>query len=316
MTTEQHSVRKVTHLVDSATTAVGPAVLRWTAALLWIGNVGWKRPPDFGRTAGGCSALCKYTKAGIDHPVIPGAPWFFEHVISPHLWAFGWLTILIEGGLAVLLISGRFQRTAAVVGVVQSLAILAAVANAPGEWYWSYLLMIALHLALLVTAPRSRVQSASTTGVVAIGFGALMALVHSGEGPTGTAFTLFGGKSALPDDLGRNLFGGSVVLGLIIIAVGVAGLLLARLALAQQRIAGAAIAAIGVILAFTYGPNELLIRLGSTTTTAVVIAALGLALAIQPAHDAVASMPASPDEVPDEADVTSDLAPEVPMPPA
>lgn len=314
MTTRRDSAHKVTHTVDRITTAWGAEVLRWVAALLWLGNVSWKRPPDFGRTAKGCAALCKYTKAGIDHPVVPGAPWLFEHIISPHLWAFGWLTILIEGALVVLLVSGRYRRTAAVIGIIQSFAIMSAVANAPGEWYWSYLLMIALHLALLITAPSAHMPSASTTAVVTIGFGALMALVHSGEGPTGTAFTLFSGRSDLPDDLGRNLFGGSVLLGVIIIAVGVVGLLLVRLRLDQQRIAGMVIGAIGIILAFTYGPHGLLLRLGSTTTTACFIVALGLALAVQNTGNVLADRRESdgPDEEAMAAPGTPDVATDSP----
>ena len=36
---------------DSRTTRVLPAALRVTAGLLWLSNVGWKTPPDFGRSA-------------------------------------------------------------------------------------------------------------------------------------------------------------------------------------------------------------------------------------------------------------------------
>lgn len=285
MNANKLSSTKVTIAVDSASSRWGPPVLRWTAALLWLGNVSWKRPPSFGRSAEGCRSLCGYTEAGIDHPVLPGAPWLFEHVISPHLWAFGWITILSEGTLAILLLSGRYRRTAAVLGVVQSLGILAAVANAPDEWYWSYLLMIALHVAVLTTTSGSRTQSARVMAAVTIGFGAVMAIVHGGEGLTGTGFTLFAGNTGLPDDLARNLFGGSVVLGLIMAVLGVAGFVAAaRLNTAQQRFVGGALAVAGAALFLTYGPDGLILRLGSTTTTACVIVALGLGLAIPSAH--------------------------------
>ncbi len=285
MNANKLSPTKVAIAVDSASSRWGPPVLRWTAALLWLGNVSWKRPPGFGRSAEGCRSLCGYTEAGIDHPVLPGAPWLFEHVISPHLWAFGWITILSEGTLAILLLSGRYRRTAAVLGVVQSLGILAAVANAPDEWYWSYLLMIALHVAVLTTTSGSRTQSARVMAAVTIGFGAVMAIVHGGEGLTGTGFTLFAGNTGLPDDLARNLFGGSVVLGRIMAVLGVAGFVAAaRLNIAQQRFVGGALAVAGAALFLTYGPDGLILRLGSTTTTACVIVALGLGLAIPSAH--------------------------------
>ncbi len=279
----------VTVAVDAASARWGSTVLRWTAALLWLGNVAWKRPPGFGRSADGCRALCGYTKAGIEHGVLPGAPWLFEHVISPHLWAFGWITILSEGTLAILLMSGRYRRTAAALGILQSLAILVAVANAPHEWYWSYLLMIALHVAILTTTSGSPPQPAWAMAVVTTGFGAAMTIVHVGEGLTGTRFTVFSGRSGLPDDLAKNLFGGSVALGLIVAALGVAGLLAAaRLDSARQRLLGITGAILGAVLFLTYGPDGLILRLGSTTTTACVIIALGLGFAIQ-------SAPADPD---------------------
>ncbi len=272
---------RLTETVDGVTSRWGASVLRWTAALLWMGNVSWKRPPDFGRTAKSCGSLCGYTKDAVAHPVLPGAPWVFEHVISPHLWAFGWLTVFIEGSLAVLLMSGRYRRIAAVLGIVQSFAILAAVANTPGEWYWSYLLMMALHVAVLVTAPQVKAPSGRAMAGATVGFGLVMAAAHSGEGLTGTGFTLFNKGNDLPGDLGKNLFGGSVLLGLLIAVVGVAVLVLApRLEAAQRRVLGIVLAVIAVASVFTYDASGLFIGLGSTTTTAAVVAALGLSFAI------------------------------------
>lgn len=127
---------------------VAPAVVRITAGLLWFVNVDWKVPPDFGRAAG--RGLARFVQLGIDHPVLPPYSWFLEHVVQPNLTVFGWLTLLIEAGLAALLISGTFTRLAALGGIAQSGAIALSVMNAPGEWYWSYLLMMAVHLAILV----------------------------------------------------------------------------------------------------------------------------------------------------------------------
>ncbi len=276
------NTERLTETVDGVTSRWGSSVLRWTAALLWLGNVSWKIPPGFGRTAKSCGALCGYTKDAVAHPVLPGAPWVFEHVISPHLWAFGWLTIFLEGGLAVLLMSGRYRRVAAVLGIVQSFAILSAVANTPGEWYWSYILMMALHVAVLTTASRVKAPSGRAMAGATVGFGLVMAAAHSGEGLTGTAFTLFNSKGRdLPNDLGKNLFGGSVLLGLLIAVVGVVVLVLApRLEAAQQRVLGIVLAVVAVGSVFTYDASGLFIGLGSTTTTAAVVAALGLSFAL------------------------------------
>jgi hypothetical protein len=277
----KHTTERVASLVDGIAARWVPGVLRWTAALLWLGNISWKRPPDFGRSGSGCGALCGYVQAGIDHPVLPGSAWLFEHVISPHLWAFGWFTILGEGTVAVLLASGRFRRTAGVAGIMLSIGILAAVANAPGEWYWSYILMIALHLAVIVTTAQSPQPSARPMGIVTVAFGAAMALVHISEGFTGTAFSAFKGGGDLPGDLIRNLFGGSVALGLLLALIGVAGLLAGeRLAEPSRRLVGVITIVAAAVVFLTYSDDGTIIGLGSTTTSACVLDALGLSLAI------------------------------------
>lgn len=126
--------------------------LRLTAGLLWLSNVGWKVPPDFGRSEDGCSGLCRFVDEGAENGVIAPWSWLMENVVAPNLTLFGYLTLLTEFTLAVLLLSGTLTRLAALVGVGQSLAIGLSVANAEGEWYWSYLLMIALHVAIFALA--------------------------------------------------------------------------------------------------------------------------------------------------------------------
>lgn len=126
--------------------------LRLTAGLLWLSNVGWKTPPDFGQSGDSCRGLCGFVQEGADNGVIAPWAWLMEHLVAPHLTVFGYLTLLAEFTLAVLLLSGTLTRLAALVGAAQSLAIGLTVANADGEWYWSYLLMIALHVALFALA--------------------------------------------------------------------------------------------------------------------------------------------------------------------
>jgi len=49
---------------ESRTTRILPAALRVTTGLLWLSNVGWKTSPDFGRSADGCSGLCRFVEEG------------------------------------------------------------------------------------------------------------------------------------------------------------------------------------------------------------------------------------------------------------
>ena len=111
-------------------------------------NLSWKKAPSFGQDTG----LFRYTSDAVSHPVFPPYSWLVEHVILPNFQAFGWVVLVIESLLAVLLITGLLTRLAAGIGVLQSLAIALSVANAPNEWPWSYWLMIAAHLVLLTGA--------------------------------------------------------------------------------------------------------------------------------------------------------------------
>ena len=220
---------------------------------------------------------------GAEHPVFPGSAWLFEHLIGPNLGVFGWFTILAEGTVAALLLSGRFRRLASVGGMMLTIGIMAAVANAPGEWYWTYILMIALHLGVLVTTPASPEQAASTTAIAAMGFGAAMLVVHIGSGVTGTDFTIFDGSAPLPNDLARNLWGGSALLGLAFVLFGALGFLVAKgTDPVRARIIGWAAMAAALVMFATYGADGTILGLGSTTTSACVLAALGLGLAFPP----------------------------------
>jgi hypothetical protein len=215
----------ITARTDDLTRRWVPHVLRWVAGLLWLSNAGWKVPPNFGRSGDECRSLCRYMEEGIDHPVLPGSSWIFEHLLVPNLTAFGWTTVLLETALAALLISGRHLRVAAILGIAQSAGIGLAVANADGEWYWSYALMIALHLAILVTAVQVARPSMRVNGLVVAGYGMIVALAHREAGLTGdenSLWSLFDQGNDFPGDFGRNVFPGSILLGLIIVALGLA----------------------------------------------------------------------------------------------
>ena len=274
-------VTDLTVRLDRSTASWGPTALRWTAALMWLANLNWKVPPDFGRSEGVCRALCRYVEAGAQHPVAPGSGWVFEHLVSPQLSAFGWITLLSEATLVVLLVSGRFVRIAAVLGIAQSIGIGLSVANAPDEWFWAYLLMAALHLAILVTEPTARRQAASTMALVTVGYGVLIGVAHAGAGFTGAGdWLLFDQANDVPGEWGRGTFPGSIALGLAFVAIGVLGWwALEHLDRNRLRWLGWATVTVAILLLLTYRQGGLLIGLGSRPGNAAVLGALGLALA-------------------------------------
>jgi hypothetical protein len=237
-----------------------PDLLRWTAGLLWLSNAGWKVPPNFGRSGDECRSLCRYVEEGVNHPVLPGSSWLFENVFVPNLTAFGWATVLSETVLAALLISGRHLRVAAVLGIVQSAGIGLAVANADGEWYWSYALMIALHLAVLVTAVQVSRPSLRVNGLVLAGYGVIVALAHREAGFGGdenATWSLFDQRNDFPGDFGRNVVPGSILLGLLLLALGLAVAFGApKLPDGQARVAGWALLGVTLlVLIFIAAPR-------------------------------------------------------------
>jgi len=126
------------------------AVVRVGVALLWIQNLSWKAPPDFGKNSGG--GLYKWAKFAVDKPVFGPYARFVEHVVLPNFTVFGWLTLLVEAGLGAFLLVGLATRLWALIGIAQSVAIALSVLNAPHEWHWAYFLMILAHVALFATA--------------------------------------------------------------------------------------------------------------------------------------------------------------------
>ena len=290
----------VSDRVDALSRRWIPATLRWTVALLWLSNVNWKVPPAFGERASRCRGLCKYVEDGSTHQVVPGAGWVFEHVIGPNLLAFGWVTIAMEALLAVLFMSGRAMRTACVLGVAQSAAILMSVANADGEWYWSYFLMIGLHLAVLMTAATAKPPTVPNMAAFSAGYGVIVIAAHLGAGFAGdenTSWSLFGNSKDLPDEIGKGLFAGSIALGLLLIGLGIGAWFISqRLAEAQQRIVGWLMVGAGSVALVVVGAPRLEGALGLRPAACCVAIALGLTLAVpgrrpSRADDLVAATP-------------------------
>jgi uncharacterized membrane protein YphA (DoxX/SURF4 family) len=133
---------------------VGLVVLRVTLGLMWFYNVAWKRAPDFGREAG--NGLYKFTAYAVEYPVVPPYAWLVENAVLPAIVPFGYAVLLAETTAAVLLLTGRWVRIGALVGLAQSVAIAMSVMYAPEEWPGSYWLMIAGHVAVLLGASARR----------------------------------------------------------------------------------------------------------------------------------------------------------------
>ncbi len=119
-------------------------------------------------------------------------------------------------------------------------------------------------------------RTAFSLGVAAYGVLMIVANVRNGFLPSDftTEWVLFGGGNDLPGDFGRNVFGGSVALGILILVLAAVMWLLAGRRAAWPVGASAVAAAVLLLVLYDDGGNLLAAR----PAPAAVIAAAGLLL--------------------------------------
>ena len=137
-----------------ATTAFTLAGLRILMAVVWIVNLEWKLPPDFGRDDP--EGLLYSFERAAEHAVIGPLQTLAEDVFIPNFTAFGWIVFLVELAAGLLLLLGLWTRLGALIGLVQALLITLLVVEAPDEWFWGYVMFVAIHLVLLLTPAGQR----------------------------------------------------------------------------------------------------------------------------------------------------------------
>lgn len=251
--------------------------LRLLAGLIWLYNVAWKMPPDFGERSS--SGLYHFTHLAIEHPVFKPFSWLIEHAVLPYFTAFGWAVLVAESALAVLLLTGTAVRMAALMGIGQSVAIGLSVAESPGEWPWSYAMLIVIHVVLLF-APTTRYAAvdalrAATTPMEARskarrllgGWGFVLGLI----GLIGVWRSLASGQAVnvgvrpLEFSLGDYNSRGA----LLLLGIALAMLAAARLGLRAITLAAAAVA-VAAALCIYLQIGRTAVWLGGTLTTAAV----------------------------------------------
>lgn len=119
---------------------------RILVGLMWLANLHWKVPPGFGESSGG--GLYKYSASVTRHSPFAPFTWLTEELILPNFALFGWVTVIAETIIAVLLIVGYRTKLAALAGAAMTVPILLSVIyyDRADEWSWAYFLMFAAHL--------------------------------------------------------------------------------------------------------------------------------------------------------------------------
>ncbi len=188
--------------------------VRILAGLLWLANLHWKVPTDFGENTG--RGLYKYVAAGADNAPFAPYRWVLREVVLPNFQAFGWFTLISETIVAALLLIGYRSRLVALAGAALAIPIGLSVLYYPqsDEWAWSYLLMIGLHLLLwavpsgdhlavdgvLAGPPERSGRALRTTGVVTVVVGALGLFVARSLDFAGDSAALLGSDSGFTSD--------------------------------------------------------------------------------------------------------------------
>jgi thiosulfate dehydrogenase [quinone] large subunit len=119
---------------------------RIVLGLLWLANIHWKVPTEFGEDTGG--GLFKYSESVTRNSPFAPFTWITEEIVLPNFAFFGWFTLLSEVALALFLIIGYRTKLVALAGAAMSIPIMLSVLyyDRADEWSWSYILMIFAHL--------------------------------------------------------------------------------------------------------------------------------------------------------------------------
>jgi len=250
---------------------------RILAGLLWLANLHWKVPPAFGEDNGG--GLFKYSESVTRNSPFAPFTWVTEELILPNFRFFGWVTLVVEVLLAMLLLVGYRTRIVALIGAAWSVPILLSVIYYDGadEWSWSYLMMIGLHLLLFATDAGRHLgldgvlarggdaarRALTIVGSVAIVIGVLGLFVARSVSFAGSEAALLGSDAGFANSDGgitrrwelkfvffNPLWALLTILLGVLLVIGARGSRMARLALAGG--AGFAVIAVVVLITQTF----------------------------------------------------------------
>jgi thiosulfate dehydrogenase (quinone) large subunit len=140
----------------------GLVFARLLIGVLWITQLAWKVPPSFGcpanfavstsytaRTTG----LCDWTGLMGVYSILPLHRAFVNNFVIPNLAWMGWFIFLMELFIAATLILGVASRLGALVAIIQATNLLIGLSAVPNEWYWTYGMLIILHVLFFCIPP-------------------------------------------------------------------------------------------------------------------------------------------------------------------
>lgn len=144
----------MTRIIREALTRQAPlwpvALSRMLIGLLWLGSLRWKLPPDFVPASG--KGLLDWLQLEAQYPAFEFYGEFVRAIVLPNFVLFAWLVFLIELVIGLSLLTGTWTRLGAALGLAMSINLGIGLLAVPGEWPWSYMMMVMWHGVFLVTA--------------------------------------------------------------------------------------------------------------------------------------------------------------------
>jgi len=123
-------------------------VVRIFLGYLWFQQLFWKLPPSF-------AGLRPYVMREGQYTFIPGYSFIIQHVFLPNFVLLGTGTWIAEFLVAMSLLFGVFSRLGALLSLLLALQLYVGLAVAPGEWYWTYGMLVLLAV-VFVAIPAGR----------------------------------------------------------------------------------------------------------------------------------------------------------------
>ncbi len=302
MTTTLTAVRERAADIDQRSRGAVLGAGRIIVGLMWLANLHWKVPPDFGQDSGG--GLFKYSVSVSRHSPSPPFTWITEQIIVPNFALFGWVILIAETMVAGLLLIGYRTRLVALAGAALAVPILLSVLyyDRADEWSWSYLLMIAAHLLIYASSTgrsldldsalmgsENRVRSAlRAVGIVTTVVGLLGLYVARSVDFAGSRVALLGSDAGFVNDAGDlvrrwelKFLWFNPLWALVTIVAGLAVLAGDRLTVAA-RVAGGVLLSAGAVVfvigRFDYVRDDGVVQVISTASNTAVWWGLGLAV--------------------------------------
>ncbi len=146
--TAQERGATIAPIILSERSAIGFALVRIFVGYLWFQQLFWKLPPHFPNLHNYIVEEAKYT-------IIPGYSFILNQLFLPNFSLLATATWSAELVVALCLLFGVFTRFGAILATLLALQLYVGLAYAPGEWYWTYGMLVLLGITV-ATIPAGR----------------------------------------------------------------------------------------------------------------------------------------------------------------